>query len=1104
MKDFSIAHKRIIMANKIIIGSIVALLASPLVYVEGEYTYCEEAFVPCPRAAGFQFFNRTCYGIIRDSLAFGTNDSNFKCESGMHLSFTDPSMDSQYLKSEQLKTMDLRITPARVASLSTLSVLSKLRRQVVSELTENTLVDLACREDCRSPDSWAPAGSAAYSTMRSCATMAACNWQSGSRTVWAQPPGSPAAIELTSDVPVKLAPRNGSHVHIHKDADDDYVEIDEHADVDGDLEPLNNRRAVLAGHGALKDEPESISLHSVACELPFSTTDDEIQLLIPLGFAVDADMVLYLQLVQDLSIESVNDSRTAVRVTWKPPHCRAAEFYVSVHIDGEKGTPNRTQVQAEDVCDQATEICQMELSLPPCSLVYIQVGAILKGEDAAPDVVQWQTPAPEAPDAVHVLDTAPTWVILEWSHAAGESSPCVQAKYRVTCQARATASVPAVSVTSPDRALNVTGLIPGVGYRCGVCALASLMDTAPADTALIKPPCGDIRFVNLTTNETAPGKPHGLNVTDTGHTSLTLEWHRPQEPNGVIIRQRDRYHVTVAAATAVGQGPFCRPVSADTRVGGMHDYRLQFERVDFLAGYQSTVRAAMLKPDEIRQLYSGKRNITFSVFDGKWTPGFNYRVRIVAHTDIADEEGTAQASSGPVNFTMTVPPPGMVRHLKADCSSQPLGLSFSWANPTKNAFGIVSYRSQYQPAPTSAAPASASATTPVKRFNFMGERTYYFNCTCELREVTDAPVMPGSECQVTVQAESKYLQQRGETTLAVCRTPEYTVKVTDLKISCEGHTLTLSWDVPRPVEVPTKAYHVNVQRSTRDTGQMEKFVQETLGESVQQQLETLSGWREDLDPSRQYLLRLPSHLYDAAAGTLREVRVVVYEPGAVTSNISPLPPPSGNITQLPQATTWQQFELNRTNHYLASPPAFIPDSGKPNTTYAVQLMFVNDAGFVSSRPFIFRTKSVREAQQEEAERTKAETEKAEAERAKAEAEGGKSDEKPPDITIQQTQPNVDPLSGSGDGWRETVGKGDRSGDLPKQQALPAGTARMGDGEGIPPADNGTTEVPANATTPEPGVAMGTAVGASAGVLAALSSICAGALLWRRRSRASGS
>ena len=54
-------------------------------------------------------------------------------------------------------------------------------------------------------------------------------------------------------------------------------------------------------------------------------------------------------------------------------------------------------------------------------------------------------------------------------------------------------------------------------------------------------------------------------------------------------------------------------------------------------------------------IYAGKRNITFSVFDGKWTPGFNYRVRIVAHTDIEDQEDSAHALSAPVDFTMTVP-----------------------------------------------------------------------------------------------------------------------------------------------------------------------------------------------------------------------------------------------------------------------------------------------------------------------------------------------------------------------------------------------------------------------------------------------------------------
>ena len=35
------------------------------------------------------------------------------------------------------------------------------------------------------------------------------------------------------------------------------------------------------------------------------------------------------------------------------------------------------------------------MDLPLCSLLYIQVGAVMEGEDAAPDVVQWQTPAPE-------------------------------------------------------------------------------------------------------------------------------------------------------------------------------------------------------------------------------------------------------------------------------------------------------------------------------------------------------------------------------------------------------------------------------------------------------------------------------------------------------------------------------------------------------------------------------------------------------------------------------------------------------------------------------------------------------------------------------------
>ena len=47
---------------------------------------------------------------------------------------------------------------------------------------------------------------------------------------------------------------------------------------------------------------------------------------------------------------------------------------------------------------------------------------------------------------------------------------------------------------------------------------------------------------------------------------------------------------------------------------GPHDYRLRFEQVDFLTGYQSTVRAAVLGQDEIRQLYSGEL-VTWSTGD---------------------------------------------------------------------------------------------------------------------------------------------------------------------------------------------------------------------------------------------------------------------------------------------------------------------------------------------------------------------------------------------------------------------------------------------------------------------------------------------------------
>ena len=73
-------------------------------------------------------------------------------------------------------------------------------------------------------------------------------------------------------------------------------------------------------------------------------------------------MSLHAQMVHHLAIESINNSSTAVRLTWKPPHCQVTEFYMTVQSDSDEGaTPNRTMLQAVDVCDEMMENCQLEV-----------------------------------------------------------------------------------------------------------------------------------------------------------------------------------------------------------------------------------------------------------------------------------------------------------------------------------------------------------------------------------------------------------------------------------------------------------------------------------------------------------------------------------------------------------------------------------------------------------------------------------------------------------------------------------------------------------------------------------------------------------------------
>ena len=129
------------------------------------------------------------------------------------------------------------------------------------------------RDNCSWPDSWKFTGSEAFPALsQTCANTPACSWRQAGRNVWLRPPGSQAAVEVAQGQPVRMPAINISTVS---------TEIAVSAD--GSAETLHHRLTVLTGTGGLKDVPETISLHSLACEIPYSTTDEGIQQLLPMG-----------------------------------------------------------------------------------------------------------------------------------------------------------------------------------------------------------------------------------------------------------------------------------------------------------------------------------------------------------------------------------------------------------------------------------------------------------------------------------------------------------------------------------------------------------------------------------------------------------------------------------------------------------------------------------------------------------------------------------------------------------------------------------------------------------------------------------------------------
>ncbi|XP_050787147.1 ephrin type-A receptor 8 isoform X2 [Gopherus flavomarginatus] len=70
--------------------------------------------------------------------------------------------------------------------------------------------------------------------------------------------------------------------------------------------------------------------------------------------------------------------------------------------------------------------------------------------------------------------------------------------------------------------------------------------------------------VNITTNQAAPSQVVVLRQENTGQNSVTLLWHEPDQPNGIILEYEVKYYEKVRARTSAGCGRFSQMVEVET------------------------------------------------------------------------------------------------------------------------------------------------------------------------------------------------------------------------------------------------------------------------------------------------------------------------------------------------------------------------------------------------------------------------------------------------------------------------------------------------------------------------------------------------------------
>ncbi|XP_078281259.1 ephrin type-A receptor 8 isoform X2 [Rhinoraja longicauda] len=159
-----------------------------------------------------------------------------------------------------------------------------------------------------------------------------------------------------------------------------------------------------------------------------------------------------------------------------------------------------------------------------------------------------------------------TSVYLEWIRPANNGGR-IDIRYNVLCRKcawessqceacgnRIRFSPKQMGLTEP--AINIVNLLAHTNYTLQVEAVNGVSDLSLEPRQFIS--------LNVTTNQAAPSQILVVKQENTSQNSVTLMWHEPDHPNGIILEYEIKYFEKVRARTSAGCGRFSQTVEIET------------------------------------------------------------------------------------------------------------------------------------------------------------------------------------------------------------------------------------------------------------------------------------------------------------------------------------------------------------------------------------------------------------------------------------------------------------------------------------------------------------------------------------------------------------